>query len=156
MKQAGKAAAAVALAVLLGAMSTPRAVQELKVTNFGLYSDLIAEGGEIEGLQPYAVIPYHVGTSCYGWELGFEPVTGTVELDEVLKLPGPGQWNGDANSVVDADEDSARTHLQFDGQYGFASHSWCVAEGDPEGQYVFTLFFKGKQIGQLPFRVRRR
>jgi hypothetical protein len=149
--------ASLVAALALCAMTAPQTVvEDLEVSRLGLFSDQLTENNRIEELEPYAAIPYRVGTSCYGWVLYFEPVDGTVELDEILALPAPAaEWGGDATSTVAEDAQSARTHLRFDGESGVATHSWCVAEGDPEGQYVFTVFHRKKKLGQLPFRLKR-
>jgi len=148
--------ALLAAATALCAMTSPKPAESLTINRLGLFSEE-ADSGRIEELEPYAVIPYRVGTSCYGWVLYFEPVDGTVELDEILRLPAPAtEWNDDVGGSIIADDgQSARTHLEFEGQSGVATNAWCVADGDPEGQYVFTLFFQRKQVGQLPFRLRR-
>jgi len=107
-------------------------------------------------IAPGSAIPYKVGTSCYGWRLAFEPTPGVVEFEEVLTLPTPApNWGSDEWTKVASDRASARTRVPADGRSGNAAHEWCVAEGDPEGEYAFTIFRDNARVGRVKFRVLR-
>ena len=112
--------------------------------------------GAAAPVAPGGTIPYRVGTSCYGWLLKFAPVAETVEVEEVLTLPQAArQWGAADGSEVADDNKSARTVVRVAGQQGSAQHSWCVAEGDPEGPYRFAISRDGRKVGELRFRVER-
>lgn len=121
-----------------------------------LFSVRNGDESSIVPIQQDGVIAYRVDTSCYGWLLQFEPVAGTVEIEEVLTIPAKAEhWGTADRSVVSGDGTSARTVVKVDGRQGSAQHSWCVAEGDPEGTYSFAISRDGREVGELRFKLQR-
>jgi hypothetical protein len=110
--------------------------------------------GETKVVPNGAVLPYVVGTSCYGWRVKFTPVEDDVQLEEKLILPSaPATWAEDMNSTVAADRRSARTPITANAYGGNAANTWCVAPGDPRGSYRFVVRHGRRVLGTLNFTV---
>jgi len=157
MKRSAVRRCSLALACALAFVSSGAAAQasnKLSVTSLRLFSVQLGDSVSVRAIGQGGVIPYEVGTSCYAWLLTFEPVEGTIELEELLAIPAPAAiWDTEDDSVVATDRSSARTRLEVDGAAGEAEHTWCVAEDDPEGVYRFALAHDGRSLGQLWFRI---
>jgi hypothetical protein len=99
-------------------------------------------------------IPYAVGRSCYNWSLSFKPVEGDLLLTEELRLPGPARnWDGSADSVVNAQRSTAVTPYHFDAGKGTATAGWCVAKDDPVGSYRYIIRQGDREVARLDFTV---
>jgi hypothetical protein len=145
-----------AAAVALAATAMPATAKvQLDISEMGLFRQR-SDGGPLTPVPPNGLIPYEVGDSCYGWVIFYEPINAAVELEEQLVLPGPAPvWDTEEPSDVADDRASARTPLVFDGFNGVAYHSWCVAEGDPEGMYSFVVSQEGETLARFSFRLLR-
>jgi len=105
-------------------------------------------------VPPGSDVPFRVGESCYGWRLSFAPLHNPVVIEEVLVLPGSaGRWTSDTITTVSPDMTSARTTVHVERGAREASHSWCVADGDPEGDYVYIIYLGDRIVATLPFHV---
>lgn len=100
-------------------------------------------------------ISYRVD-DCYGWTLTFDKIDKQLEFEELLLLPdSAGQWLGANRSRIADDRMSASTTTTVSGQEGFAHRAWCVAEGDPAGEYKFVVSQDSKIVGEGTFNLVR-
>lgn len=125
---------------------------ELRNTTLKLYS-FQADGSNVQELVAGSTIPYKA-TSCYGWRLTFDPIDAQIPIDELLLLPDQAnEWSVETGAIVADDKTSAQTRFVVSGQKGIAEKSWCVAPGDPVGQYKFVITYQQMKVGELPFRL---
>lgn len=142
----------------LGVVTPATAIEEAPppplLTSVKLELTATLGDGEAKVMPDGAVLPYVVGTSCYGWKLKFTPVDGEVQLEEQMVLPRPpASWGDDANATVAADRLSARTPITADSSSGTASNTWCVAPGDPRGAHRIVVRHGRRVLGVLRFTL---
>ena len=101
-------------------------------------------------LAPGGTVPNAVGT-CYGWLLRIAPARAERRFEERLILPeASSHWGGDGSKVAD-DRRSATSAIVAKGGASAVDNAWCVAEGDPDGEYAFVVSEGGKVVGRGAF-----
>jgi hypothetical protein len=92
-------------------------------------------------LHPATEIPHYPG-SAFGWrlQLGCEH---TVEVDEELRLPSPGDWSADPDIRVSANGKTARVHSEAACVDGWIENTWTVSAGDPPGAWSLRVTAAG-------------
>lgn len=144
------------IAVLfLAAAAVP--AQPLEVLGADFRAEAVSPDGQIVS-APAERLPNLPGL-CYRWTLRVTPADRLVQVEERLELPAPAtQWGG-----VDGNDESP-TKLSEKGRVGttplFASlrsgeigNGWCIAEGDPDGDYRITVSFEGRVLHRFRFFV---
>lgn len=107
-----------------------------------------------------AVVP-HRPDSCYRWEIDVEPEDRGLVVREDFVLPAAApQWGGadgapGSPTRVDPDRSGATTLVQESLEDGKLTHGWCVAEGDPLGQYVISVHAGDVLLHRFRFQVVR-
>jgi hypothetical protein len=124
---------------------TPR----LQVIEFRLYETDGADGTQRD--IPAGGIMRFGPSICYGWVLEFKPINARFVLTETLQLPASAKRWGSTDVRVNANRSRGVTQINVDGRSGQAEHSWCVADGDPEGAYRFTVKHQGQIVGDAKF-----
>ena len=151
-------ARAVALVFALNITAPVTAIEEAPpppiLTSVKLELTATLGDGEAKVMPDGAVLPYVVGTSCYGWKVKFTPVDSDVLLEEKLVLPRPpASWGDDTNATVAADRLSARTPITANNYAGTAANTWCVAPGDPRGAYRIVVRHGSRVLGVVRFTL---
>lgn len=98
-------------------------------------------------------VPNRPGEVCYDWTITVARQKRTVDVVETFILPAPAPWGideGDGTTVA-ADRSRAVTRLTADLSNGRIGHSWCVAEGDPSGDYRIEVTVDGVTLGTFAF-----
>jgi len=90
------------------------------------------------------VVPLRPDDACYDWALYLRDATTTATVEETFILPAaPAHWP--ASPQMELREGGriavSRLTLPITGGWpgGWISHGWCVAAGDPEGEYVIEV-----------------
>lgn len=101
-------------------------------------------------------IPYFPGESCFSWVLMIEPQERERQLGEVLQLPAPGtQFGGDTDVEVEVSDDRTRARVEHNLKPGESEvgGSWCIAPGDPLGEYQIIVSDGPNVIHRFDFNV---
>lgn len=98
-------------------------------------------------------VPNRPGTICYDWVVIVAPQQRVVEAVETFVLPAPAPWNlaESDDTKVAADQTRAVTHVAEDLSDGRITHGWCVAAGDPPGDYRIEVAVDGAKIATFAF-----
>jgi len=90
------------------------------------------------------VVPLRPDQACYDWVLHLREPTTTATVEETFILPtAPAHWP--ASSQMELREGGriavSQLTLPITGGWpdGWISHGWCVAAGDPEGEYIIEV-----------------
>jgi len=93
---------------------------------------------------PSTVVPLRPDQACYDWVLHLREPTTTATVEETFILPtAPAHWP--ASSQMELREGGriavSQLTLPITGEWpaGWISHGWCVAAGDPEGEYIIEV-----------------
>lgn len=106
-----------------------------------------------------SVVPLLPERACYEWRIRIGSDEKLVKATEVFTLPGaPKQWGGvDENSYsasqLSGDRTVAETTLFFSPTDGWISNGWCVADGDPVGQYSIKVHVGDRMVHEFSFTV---
>lgn len=95
--------------------------------------------------------------TCYYWHLRLGKVKGDVDVTEIYTLPAaPADWNlgGDSTITLSDDQRTATSALSLTPEDGWIGSGWCVAEGDPEGDYSFDIMSGGRLLHRFEFEVK--
>ena len=101
-------------------------------------------------------IPYRPGDSCFSWGLRIEPQDRERTFEEVLRLPGPAtDFSGDGETQVEVSQDRTSATVQHPLAAGQSEigGSWCIAPGDPLGEYRITVSDGATVIHSFDFDV---
>ena len=105
------------------------------------------------------LVPLIPRLACYGWRIRLANAKGLIKFKEVFSLPTePEFWGGENDefnpSAIAKNRKSSVTEKFAHVRDGWISHSWCVAEGDPEGKYMMEVYIEGKFVKRFDFEVR--
>ncbi len=146
-----------ALAFILTAAAGLSAIP-LVVTGGTFESELSGDDGAVVKTVTTA-IPYIPGRSCYRWTIRVKPRRGIAAVSERFTLPAePEVWGGVENSTESGTKLSssrriAVTDLIVPTKTGRFDHSWCVAQGDPEGPHRIDVFQGKRLLRRFDFRI---
>ena len=128
--------------------SVAQAAPRLKVTGTSFVAEHIADDGTVQAIETTRV-PHVPDRSCYRWTVRVAPGEGAVRVHELFELPGRAmQWKVDdpaRSTMLSPDRGAAVTALTLDRASGEITNQWCVAAGDPEGEYRISVV-AGKQL----------
>lgn len=102
------------------------------------------------------LVPLLTGT-CYYWHLRLGKVKGDVAVTEIYTLPeAPADWNLGSDSAITLSDDQriATSTLTLVPEDGWIGSGWCVAEGDPEGDYSFEIMSGDRLLQRFEFEVK--
>ncbi|MEO8558764.1 MAG: hypothetical protein ABI439_06850 [Rhodospirillales bacterium] len=134
------------LAALLGASSIASAQPTP-----GNFPYVYIDNGEDKDPDVYRtnVVPLWPDKICFGWTMAIEGRDRKVDLTEVLTLSSPStSWSHGPETVVE-NGDKATTKIKIDVVDNRIARSWCVAEGDPPGQYRYNIFIDGQHRAEF-------
>jgi hypothetical protein len=109
--------------------------------------------------EPSNVVPLIPDRACYEWRIRLEFGDQLITATEVFALPAmPKQWGGvDGNeyssSKISGDRKVSETTLFYKPKDGWIAHGWCVADGDPAGQYSIKVYVGDRLIHEFEFRA---
>jgi hypothetical protein len=104
------------------------------------------------------LVPSIPDNSCYSWEIELDTYLASIPIKEIFILPErPKAWN------YKEDSEGEQT-LQYDNKVSIIekisevknriiANTWCVAEGDPTGNYKIEVYIKGVLAESFSFMV---
>lgn len=107
------------------------------------------------------MVPFLPDEACYYWFVQVAAgEAGEVPMVERLVLPAPATaWDpedGDTATKIVVDADGKGVTTTFSAKPdadGWINGGWCVAEGDPLGQYSLSVDVDGQSAGEWAFSV---
>ena len=145
MKHAGLVLLAIAAAV--AATPTPAAPKVVDA------SFVFIQGGTVTESNKVPLLP---GEVCFEWRLRLDVFDALVKYTEVFILPAaPEIWetNPEAESDISADGLVSTTSNVDKLVDGWLRHGWCVAEGDPLGDYRMEISIEGTLVHTFEFKL---
>ncbi|WP_156461272.1 hypothetical protein [Devosia sp. Root436] len=112
--------------------------------------------GQDDVVESTTLVPLLAGT-CYDWHLRLGKVKGAVEVTEIYTLPAaPASWGlGEGSlTVISDDQRTATTPLTLTPEDGWIWSGWCVADGDPEGDYRIDFKSGDRLLKTFEFELR--
>jgi tetratricopeptide (TPR) repeat protein len=101
-------------------------------------------------------VPLVPENSCYGWFVKLNTQLSSVRVKEVFTMPFiPKNINLPDQYSIGSDGRTITGQSNKKIKDNHINNSWCVAEGDPSGNYNFEIFIEGKFIKHFPFTVGR-
>jgi len=125
------------------------------VTTTNFYAESAGPDGKVTQIETTRV-PYIVDTSCYRWTIAFTAGQGDRQFTERFTLPDSASSWGDTEgeaTTVSRDRRVAVTKVFADLSEGLVTHGWCVAAGDPLGQYRIEVFDGKRLLKRFDFKV---
>ncbi|WNJ99973.1 peptidoglycan-binding domain-containing protein [Thalassospiraceae bacterium LMO-JJ14] len=104
-------------------------------------------------------VPFNTENSCYGWRMRINGISGSIKMREILRLPSKplGGWpvitDGSKKVTPSSDGKSAVTDMMLEIKDDMVSHVWCIAEGDPIGDYSIDVFLDDVFVETFDFEV---
>jgi hypothetical protein len=105
------------------------------------------------------IVPLVPDRVCYGWRIRLTGAKDIVKFKEVFSLPTePRIWGGEndkySTSSVEKNRKTTITEEFAPVRGGWISNMWCVANGDPEGQYSMDVHIDGVFLKRFDFELR--
>lgn len=121
---------------------------------------MLRDGAGNQAVVQSNIVPLLPDRACYGWRIRLAGATGVVSFKEIFSIPAePATWSGEKDefspNVIAKDRKTAVTEKFAMPLEGWISHSWCVAAGDPAGNYSMDVHIEGKFAKRFDFEVRR-
>ncbi|MGE0421900.1 MAG: hypothetical protein AB7O88_06535 [Reyranellaceae bacterium] len=106
--------------------------------------------GRTNGPVETNVVPLWPVRSCFGWVVVLRGGYRIVEVTEIQHAPGPTRFTGSGFEInPKSDGTTLKTHMPvIDGKI---SHSWCVNDADPPGEWRFQIYVDGVFIAEFRF-----
>lgn len=119
----------------------------------------LSDGKGNEFIYKSRIVPLIPDLSCYGWRLRLVGGKGLIKFKEILSLPTePEYWSGEKDEFSTHEiTDARRTSITEEFvtmKDGWIKNSWCVAPGDPEGEYSMEVYINGQFVKRFDFEVR--
>jgi len=111
--------------------------------------------GQEDVVESTTLVPLLEGT-CYNWHLRFGKTKGALDITEIYTLPAvPQSWgiSEDSGIVLSKDKLTATSLLSLVPLDGWVESGWCVADGDPEGDYRFDIMAGDKLLHRFEFEL---
>jgi hypothetical protein len=145
VKHAGLAIASIAAAALATPVAAAPRVLDARFVYF--------EAGTETVSNKVPLVPEEV---CFEWQLKLDVTDGPLTFTEVFILPAaPETWEiepGTNNEISDNGMTSTTTDVaQVIG--GWITHGWCLAEGDPLGDYRMEISVEGTLVHTFLFKL---
>lgn len=145
MKQTGLATLALTAALLaVPASAAPKVLE----TEF-----FFVEGGYVTVSNLVPLVPDDV---CFEWRLKLDVPDGPVEFTEVMVLPAaPEFWKvePEVDHEISGDGTVSTTTDVDKIVGGWLHHGWCVAQGDPLGDYRIGVTVDGTLLHTFGFKL---
>ncbi len=117
---------------------------EIQIYESNFVSYLILPDGS-ERDNNSRIVPNIAKKSCFGWLIKHKRRPGIAQITETLTLPSvPTEWaNADkdtfAPTIINPDRKSATVNHKVALDKGEFTSIWCIAKGDPSGEYFFEV-----------------
>jgi hypothetical protein len=103
-------------------------------------------------------VPLIPGKSCYRWEIELDTYLVSIPTKEIFILPEtPKVWSADegveGKQTLHHDNKISITEEDIKVVNGTIESMWCVAEGDPIGDYKIEVHIKGVLVKSFSFVV---
>ena len=149
--------------ILSSASSTPASSGTLKIEETKFFVRLYTisnDGSEISRDFDTTLVPLVPDRSCYGWQIKVPSDANLINLREEFMLPNePSFWSGENNEfATNRIVNNRRTSITerfVTPDKGWVENEWCVAKGDPEGDYLIKVYFDDQFIQKFDFEVRK-
>jgi len=119
-------------------------------------SSVFGTFGGFRFLEATNHIPYYVNQG-YGWRLKLKTQARSVHWREEFSLPAvPQTWGTQVPGERETFQDGGQkcvTESDVAPVNGWVEHSWCVAQGDPKGQYAMKVYVDGTLVKSFNFTV---
>lgn len=107
--------------------------------------------GRSNGPVETNVIPLWPVRSCFGWVVVLRGPDRMVEMTEIQHAPGPTRFTGPSDIKVNPQSDSTTMTRRLRVVDGKLSHSWCVNDADPPGEWRFEIHVDGVFVAEFRF-----
>jgi hypothetical protein len=151
----------ITITVLLGSISVRAAPLTIEETKFFVrFSTWSSDGSIITQELDTNSVPLIPKRICYGWGVKVSTDAKLIKFREEFSLPSePKYWSGEnnefaTNSIINKRQTSITTQFAAPDK-GWIKHGWCVAKGDPEGDYSMRVYFNDRFIKKFDFEVRK-
>ena len=103
-------------------------------------------------------VPLIPDNSCYSWAIQLDTERVAIPIKEIFILPDkPKVWSyekGDeGDQTLHNDNKISIKEKEIKVENGIISQTWCVAEGDPTGNYKIDVYIKGVLAESFSFMV---
>jgi hypothetical protein len=103
-------------------------------------------------------VPLIPDKSCYSWEIELDTELISVPTKEILILPEtPKMWGWEegveGKQTLHHDNKISVIEENIKVEDGIIESMWCVAEGDPIGNYKIEIYIKGVLVKSFSFIV---
>ena len=100
-------------------------------------------------------VPLIPGKSCYRWEIELDTYLVSIPTKEIFILPEtPKVWSADeGEQTLHHDNKISVLEGNIKVENRIIAHTWCIAEGDPAGNYKLEVYIKGVLIETFSFVV---
>ena len=100
------------------------------------------------------LVPSIPDNSCYSWEIELDTELISIPIKEILFLPEkPKSWGDRDDMTLLHDNRISVTKKVLEVDRGVITNMWCVAEGDPAGNYKIEVYIKGVLAESFSFVV---
>lgn len=100
------------------------------------------------------LVPSIPDNSCYSWEIELDTELISIPIKEILFLPEkPKSWGDRDDMTLLHDNRISVTKKVLEVDRGVITNMWCVAEGDPTGNYKIEVYIKGVLAESFNFMV---
>ena len=143
------------LAVLCSLAAAAEAAPDLRLTNASFVAERTGDDEEVIATAT-THLPYDPDRSCYRRTLRFAPGEGEVRVRELFELPGrTAYWAEEPGRghAVSPDRAAAITDLLLGRSTGELTNLWCVATGDPRGEYRISVVPGKRLLHRFVFTV---
>ncbi|MBM3622042.1 MAG: hypothetical protein FJX20_15280 [Alphaproteobacteria bacterium] len=106
--------------------------------------------GRTNGPVETNVVPLWPIRSCFGWVVVLRGPDRVVEMVEKQFAPGPTRFTG-SDIVIGPNSDSTIMRRRMPVVGGKLSHSWCVNDADPPGEWRFEIHVDGVFVAEFRF-----
>ncbi len=103
-------------------------------------------------------VPLIPDDSCYSWEIKLDTGLTSIPIKEIFILPDrPKEWSykedSEEEQTLHHDNKISVSEEDIKVVNGMIESMWCVAEGDPTGNYKIEVYIKGVLVKSFDFVV---
>ena len=140
----------VVVTLALAAASAHAAPTERKPTRSYPFVRIDDGQGRTNGPVETNVVPLWPVRSCFGWVVVLRGGYRVVEVTEIQQAPGPTRFTGSGFEIT-PQSDGTTMKMRVPVVDGKISHSWCVNDADPPGEWRFQILVDGVFVAEFRF-----
>jgi hypothetical protein len=105
------------------------------------------------------VVPLLPGNTCYNWYVKLAETSTALTLTERLTLPRSIDWGSvasdpnDGIEILESGTVAVSTLPVSTDEFGWITHGWCAAKGDPLGPHTIEVAVDGEALASFAFDV---